>query len=176
MFIPVPLGLTVVQLQQIDWGSQPRPTQCLVSGKLNLFVLMPTAIVANRWGKRSFLPTSTLNANLQNIFHKAILSQRWGEICVFVSFCKKIVCQNSFICACVPVESWLPSRHPSDFQGSHKSLEPSHIWCMVAGITFGTHSYSQQSRPTSSSECFTINVPCCCSWPFCVVSKLMCWM
>ncbi|CAJ1067603.1 protein O-GlcNAcase [Xyrichtys novacula] len=33
-------------------------------------------IVANRWGKRSFLPTSAFTANLQNIFNKALLSKR----------------------------------------------------------------------------------------------------
>lgn len=36
----------------------------LVSVKLNLFLLIPTEIVANRRGKRSFLPTSTFNANI----------------------------------------------------------------------------------------------------------------
>lgn len=41
-----------------------RATRRLVSVKLNLFLLMPTEIVANRWGKRSFLPASTFNANI----------------------------------------------------------------------------------------------------------------
>lgn len=41
-----------------------RAARHLVSVKLNLFLLMPTEIVANRWGKRSFLPASTFNANL----------------------------------------------------------------------------------------------------------------
>ena len=69
-------------LANTQWGSQPNSTLPGPS-KLNLFLLIPTEIVANRWGKRSFLPTSTFNANLQNLFYKAILSQRWGKMIVF---------------------------------------------------------------------------------------------
>ena len=48
--------------------------------------LMSTAIVANRRGKRSFLPATPFNANLQNLFHKAVLPQRWGKTAYYYLF------------------------------------------------------------------------------------------
>lgn len=40
---------------------------------LIVFALVFTATVANRWGKRPFLSATTINANFQNLFHKALL-------------------------------------------------------------------------------------------------------
>ena len=48
--------------------------------------LISTAIVANRRGKRSFLPATPFNANLQNLFHKALLPQRWGKTAYYYLF------------------------------------------------------------------------------------------
>lgn len=64
-------------------GSQPKQLSAR-SQWTELFSFEPTEIVANRWGKRSFLPTSTFTANLQNLFNKALLSKRWGKMCVCV--------------------------------------------------------------------------------------------
>lgn len=41
---------------------------------LNVFALIFTATLANRWGKRPFLSATTIIANFQNLFHKALLS------------------------------------------------------------------------------------------------------
>lgn len=83
----VPFGLIVVQLGKHTVRQSARLARHLFPVKLTLLILISTAIVANRWGKRSFLPTSTFIAILKNLYHKAVLSQRWGEILVvFVSF------------------------------------------------------------------------------------------
>lgn len=50
-------------------------SHALKSGQvLNVFALVFTATLANRWGKRPFLSATTINANFQNLFHKALLS------------------------------------------------------------------------------------------------------
>lgn len=76
-WVCVPFGLIVAQLSKYTLRKSPKIP--LFAVKLNLFVLIPTEVVANRSSKRSFLPTSTFFANLQNLYDKAILSQRWGK-------------------------------------------------------------------------------------------------
>lgn len=77
----------LVQLEQVNlcWSFSSSAVTWKSTKLLYTFALVSTETVANWWGKWSFLPATTINAYFQNLYHKALLSQRWGRF--WPSFC-----------------------------------------------------------------------------------------